>query len=66
LNFWARGCRCGSQQIRRSTRRTVLDYVISMLFLPYRCEMCAMRMFKLRGVYPASPGRSADQQKPTQ
>lgn len=47
-------CSCGSNCLRRSTRRNGIERLIGTIALPYRCESCNRRMFKLRGVTAAT------------
>jgi ribosomal protein S27AE len=42
--------RCGSQELHRSRRRSLLDHFLSSLFslLPFRCGRCDLRHFRLK------------------
>ena len=39
---------CGSNRIRRSARHNVFERIAGVMFLPYRCDICGERCFKLR------------------
>ncbi len=39
---------CGSHRIRRSGRHNVWERIAGVIVLPYRCDVCGERCFKLR------------------
>jgi len=39
--------RCDSDRIHRSHRRAIWERAIAALILPYRCEFCTLRFFRL-------------------
>ena len=40
--------RCESDRVCRSHRRFVVERIIGAIVLPYRCELCSLRFFRLR------------------
>ncbi len=49
LVFWKMVCDlCENATHLRRSRRNTLERLISLFVLPYRCEKCDLRMFKLR------------------
>ena len=40
--------RCDSDRIHRSHRRALWERAVAALILPYRCEFCALRFFRLK------------------
>jgi hypothetical protein len=49
--FWQMHCACGCDRLRRSKQR-LIERPIGLILLPYRCEGCELRMFKLSWVPP--------------
>jgi len=48
------GCpRCASERVYRSRRRSWFERILALIALPYRCEFCSLRFFRLRWVAPA-------------
>jgi hypothetical protein len=45
-------CKCGSSRLRRSARRDWKESLLGRLLLPWRCEVCDTRSFKLIWVGP--------------
>jgi hypothetical protein len=58
--FWEMRCACGSDLLRRSTQR-LIERPIGFILLPYRCEACELRMFKLSWLVPWTAHRRARQ-----
>jgi len=49
LSIWARKCRhCGASTVRRSSKRNLFEQVLALILLPFRCETCDQRWFKIR------------------
>lgn len=47
LAFWSPHCpACGSDELRRSSRRNILEKALGLLVLPYRCNKCLQRCFR--------------------
>jgi hypothetical protein len=40
--------RCDSDRIHRSHRRAFWERAVAALVLPYRCEFCSLRFFRLK------------------
>ena len=53
--FWRLKCRCGSDRLRRSSRRNPIERVLGLFALPWRCEDCDRRSFKLAMLRPSEP-----------
>ena len=51
LGVWRASCpRCGSGEVRRSARRNWVERAMSAALLPYRCEWCYQRYFRVPGI----------------
>jgi hypothetical protein len=53
--FWQMNCPCGSDRLRRSTQRFI-ERPLGLILLPYRCQGCGNRMFKLSWLRLAGTG----------
>jgi hypothetical protein len=40
--------RCDSDRIHRSHRRAFWERIVATVILPYRCEFCTLRFFRLK------------------
>ena len=40
--------KCGSKDIQRSRRRSILDFAIGFVFRPWRCTVCFVRFYRPR------------------
>ncbi len=49
--------KCGSREIHRSHRKNIAERALSLVFLPWRCDICYVRFFRGRWRKPA-PRRS--------
>jgi hypothetical protein len=49
---------CESTSIRRSARRNTWESVIGVLILPFRCEDCYVRFYRMRSVANGAPERA--------
>lgn len=47
ITFWC--WRCGSGHIRRAHRQNIMERILSLAILPYRCETCDLRFYGPRG-----------------
>jgi len=43
---------CNSLIVRRSRRRNLAEWLISFVVLPWRCDHCQARFFRLRNELP--------------
>ncbi len=50
------GCaRCGSPHVVRSRRRNILERLGTIMFLPWRCQDCYHRFYRLRSKHISNP-----------
>jgi hypothetical protein len=54
--IWANVCdNCQSPDLRASRVRNIVDWVLYVALVPYRCRVCDRRQRKLRGVMTQRP-----------
>jgi len=47
--IWSGACSmCGSKSWRRSKRRNSIEWIVSFVILPFRCERCEARFYRFR------------------
>ncbi len=55
---------CNSRSMRRSKRRNVAEWLISAALLPWRCEHCQARFFRIRNELPFTSPKRRDYPDP--